>query len=204
MSSKSAESLNLPKQTGPLGRASKFFYTKSNLVTGLLATSVFAGYLVFFLTGKGTAFEVANSTVRSLGTSLGFGQAEILAFFAERSDRMIDAYISFNQIWDTLFGLIYGLMYVIWVSVLFKPYSQRFGVLNLLPFGQVVFDWLENYALAELSSQFLADGAISASTALIASTASTIKWVFSLLVYVVILVGIVMRISRAVKRRRQR
>ena len=204
MSSKSAESLNLPKQTGPLGRASKFFYTKSNLVTGLLATSVFAGYLVFFLTGKGTAFEVANSTVRSLGTSLGFGQAEILAFFAERSDRMIDAYISFNQIWDTLFGLIYGLMYVIWVSVLFRPYSQRFGVLNLLPFGQVVFDWLENYALAELSSQFLADGAISSSTALIASTASAIKWAFSLLVYLVILVGIVMRISRAVKRRRQR
>jgi hypothetical protein len=204
MSSKSAESLNLPMPSGPLGRASKFFYTKSNLVTGLLSTSVFAGYLVFFLTGKGTAFEVANSTVRSLGTSLGFGQAEILAFFAERSDRMIDAYISFNQIWDTLFGLIYGLMYVIWVSVLFKPYSQRFGVLNLLPFGQVVFDWLENYALAELSSQFLADGAISSSTALIASTASTIKWVFSLLVYVVILVGIVMRISRAVKRRRQR
>lgn len=204
MSSKSAESLNLPMPSGPLGRASKFFYTKSNLVTGLLSTSVFAGYLVFFLTGKGTAFEVANSTVRSLGTSLGFGQAEILAFFAERSDRMIDAYISFNQIWDTLFGLIYGLMYVIWVSVLFKPYFQRFGVLNLLPFGQVVFDWLENYALAELSSQFLADGAISSSTALIASTASTIKWVFSLLVYVVILVGIVMRISRAVKRRRQR
>ena len=204
MSSKSAERVNLPKPSGPLGRASKFFYAKSNLVTGLLATSVFAGYLVFFLTGKGTAFEVANSTVRSLGTSLGFGQAEILAFFAERSDRMIDAYISFNQIWDTLFGLIYGLMYVIWVSVLFKPYSQRFGVLNLLPFGQVVFDWLENYALAELSSQFLADGAISSSTALIASTASTIKWVFSLLVYVVILVGIVMRISRAVKRRRQR
>ena len=204
MSSKSAESLNLPKQTGPLGRASKFFYTKSNLVTGLLATSVFAGYLVFFLTGKGTAFEVANSTVRSLGTSLGFGQAEILAFFAERSDRMIDAYISFNQIWDTLFGLIYGLMYVIWVSVLFQPYSQRFGVLNLLPFGQVVFDWLENYALAALSNQFLADGAISSSTALIASTASAIKWAFSLLVYLVILVGIVMRISRAVKRRRQR
>ena len=204
MSSKSAESLNLPKQTGPLGRASKFFYTKSNLVTGLLATSVFAGYLVFFLTGKGTAFEVANSTVRSLGTSLGFGQAEILAFFAERSDRMIGAYISFNQIWDTLFGLIYGLMYVIWVSVLFRPYSQRFGVLNLLPFGQVVFDWLENYALAALSNQFLADGAISSSTALIASTASAIKWAFSLLVYLVILVGIVMRISRAVKRRRQR
>ena len=204
MSSKSAERVNLPKPSGPLGRASKFFYAKSNLVTGLLATSVFAGYLVFFLTGKGAAFEVANSTVRSLGTSLGFGLAEILAFFAERSDQMIDAYIGFNQIWDTLFGLIYGLMYVIWVSVLFKPYSHKFGILNLLPFGQVVFDWVENFALAALSNQYLADGSISSSTALLASTASAIKWAFSLLVYLVILVGIVMRISRAVKRRRQR
>jgi hypothetical protein len=40
--------------------------------------------------------------------------------------------------------------------------------------------------------------------ALVASTASSIKWVFSLLVYGVILVGIVMRIVRAAKIRSQR
>jgi hypothetical protein len=204
MSSESAESLDSPNTSGPLSRASQFFYTKSNLVAGLLMTSVFVGYLGLFLTAKGTAFEVANSNVRSLGTSLGFGQAEILAFFAERSDQMIDAYIGFNQIWDTLFGLIYGLMYVVWVSVLLKSYSQRAGVLNLLPFGQVVFDWIENFALVALSNQFLADGVISPSTAVLASTASVVKWVFSLLIYVLILVGIVMRLARAVKRRRRR
>ena len=149
-------------------------------------------------------FAVANSTVRSLGTSLGFGQAEILAFLSERSDQMISAYINFNQIWDSLFGLIYGVMYVIWVSVVFKPYSPKVGILNLLPFGQVVFDWLENASLAALSNQYLADDTISSSMALVASTASSIKWVFSLLVYVVILVGIVMRIVRAAKIRSQR
>jgi len=154
--------------------------------------------------GQGRAFEVANSSVRSLGTSLGFGQAEILAFLAERSDQMINAYINFNQVWDSLFGLIYGIMYVAWVSLLFKPYSQKVGVLNLLPFGQVVFDWLENFALAALSNQYLADGTISSSTALFASTSSTMKWVFSLLVYGVILVGIIMRIVGALKRRSQR
>jgi len=153
---------------------------------------------------QGRAFEVANSSVRSLGTSLGFGQAEILAFLAERSDQMINAYINFNQVWDSLFGLIYGIMYVAWVSLLFKPYSQKVGVLNLLPFGQVVFDWLENFALAALSNQYLADGTISSSTALFASTSSTMKWVFSLLVYGVILVGIIMRIVGALKRRSQR
>jgi hypothetical protein len=184
-----------------LGRASRFFYAKSNLVIGLLATSVFAGYLVVVLTGKGTAFAVADSSVRSLGTSLGFGEAEILAFLSERSDPMILAYVEFNQVWDTLFGLIYGVMYVVWVSVLFKPYSQKVGILNLLPFGQVVFDWIENFALAALSGQYLSDGSISSSMALLASTSSAIKWGFSLLVYLVIVAGIVMRIVGALKQR---
>jgi hypothetical protein len=95
-------------------------------------------------------------------------------------------------------------MYVAWVSILFKPYSKKVRVLNLLPFAQVLFDWLENFSLAALSKQFLADGTISSSTALITSTSSSIKWVFSLLVYGVILVGIVMRIVGALKRRSQR
>ena len=204
MSGNSAESVNLPKRFGPLSLVSRFFYAKSNLITALLATAIFAGYLVFVLTLQGKAFEVANSSIRSLGTSFGFGQAEILAFLTERSDSMISAYINFNQVWDSLFGLIYGVMYVIWVSVAFRPYSVKVGILNLLPFGQVIFDWLENASLAALSNQYLADGTISSSMALVASTASSIKWVFSLLVYGVILVGIVMRIVRAAKIRSQR
>ena len=204
MSRQNTGNENLPKRLGPLSRLSRFFYAKSKLVTALLVTFIFAGYLVVVLTVQGSAFAVANSTVKSLGTSLGFGQAEILAFLSERSDQMISAYINFNLVWDTLFGLIYGIMYVAWVSLLFKPYSQRFGLLNLLPFGQVIFDWLENLTLAALSNQYLADGSVSSSTALLASTFSAIKWVFSLLVYLVILTGIVIRITSALKRRSKR
>ena len=106
----------------------------------MLATSVLAGYLLFFLMGKGTAFEVANSSIKSLGPSLGLGQVEILAFLTERSDQMINAYIDFNRVWGSLFAFIYGVMYVVWVSILFKPYSKMVGVLNLLAFGQVLFN----------------------------------------------------------------
>lgn len=204
MSRNRTESLNLPKRSGPLSLVSRFFYAKSNLVTALLATAIFAAYLLFVLAAQGKAFAVAGSTVKSLGTSLGFGQTEILAFLSERSDQMISAYINFNLVWDTLFGLIYGIMYVIWVSVLLKPHSHRVGILNLLPLGQVVFDWLENASLTALSNQYLADGTISSSMALFASTFSATKWVFSLLVYVMIFVGIVMRIVGALKVRSQR
>mgnify|MGYP000968862439 FL=1 len=188
-------------KSGPLRRASEFFYAKSTLVTALIATAAFAGYTVLVLSGQGKAFEVANSSIKSLGTSLGFGQAEILAFFAERSAGQISAYITFNQVWDSLYGVIYGVMYVVWVSVLLKPYSKKVGILNLLPFGQVLFDWLENIGLATVSSQYLADGTISSTTAQLASTASSIKWAFALLVYGVILVGIVARIAGALKGR---
>ena len=191
-------------KSGPLRRASEFFYAKSTLVTALIATAIFAGYTVLVLSGQGKTFEVANSSIKSLGTSLGFGQAEILAFFAERSVGQISAYITFNQVWDTLFGVIYGVMYVVWASLLLKPYSQKVGILNLLPFGQVLFDWLENIGLATVSSQYLADGTISASTAQLASTASSIKWAFALLVYGVILVGIIARTVGALNRRSQR
>lgn len=204
MSSKSTEGTNQSRTFGPLTRASQFFYAKSSLVTAVLATLVFAGYTVLVLSGQGKAFEVANSSIRSLGTSLGFGQAEILAFLAERSADQIAAYITFNQVWDTLFGVIYGVMYVVWVSLLLKPYSHKVGILNLLPFGQVLFDWLENIGLATVSSEYLADGTISASTAQLASTASSIKWAFALLVYGVILVGIIARTVGALKRRSQR
>ena len=188
-------------KSGLLRRASEFFYAKSTLVTALVATAAFASYTLLVLSGQGKAFEVANSTVKSLGTSLGFGQAEILAFFAERSVQQISAYITFNQVWDSFYGVIYGVMYVAWVSVLLKPYSEKVGMLNLLPFGQVLFDWLENVGVSSLASQYLADGTISSSTALIASTSSSIKWAFALLVYGVILVGIVARIAGSLKGR---
>jgi hypothetical protein len=191
----------MSSKSGPLRRASEFFYAKSTLVTALIATAAFVGYTVLVLSGQGKAFEVANSTIKSLGTSLGFGQAEILAFFAERSTQQISAYITFNQVWDSLYGVIYGVMYVAWLSVLLKPNSQKVRMLNLLPFGQVLFDWLENVGVSNLSSQYLAVGTISSTTAQLASTSSSIKWAFALLVYGVILVGIVARIAGALKRR---
>ena len=112
MSSKGTESENPSTKSGPLSGISSFFYTTSNLITALLATFIFAGYLLFFLMGQGKAFEVAGSSVRSLGTSLGFGQSEIPAFLAERSDQIISAYINFNQAWGSLFGLVYGVILV--------------------------------------------------------------------------------------------
>jgi len=183
---------------------SQFFYQNSNLVTGVSLTIIFIGYLVLVMMGKGAAFEVADSNMRSLGTSFGFDQADIHAFLSARSKEMITAYITFNQVWDVLFGVIYGLMYVVWVSVLLKPLSHKVGGLNLVPFLQVLFDWLENYQLALLANQYLNDGMISPADAQLASVFSMFKWACASLTYILILIGIILMIRRAVKRKNHR
>ena len=194
------------KKTGPfevlnLKGISQFFYQNSNLVTGVSLTIIFIGYLVLVMMGKGAAFELADSNMRSLGTSFGFDQADIHAFLSARSKEMITAYITFNQVWDVLFVVIYGLMYVVWVSVLLKPLSHKVGGLNLVPFLQVLFDWLENYQLALLAHQYLNDGMISPANAKLASVFSMLKWACASLTYILTVIGIILMIRRAVKRK---
>lgn len=182
-----------------LKAVSEFFYQNSNVLTAILMTVIFVGYLLLVMTSKAVGFETDASSIRSLGTSFGFDQSDIMAFLAARTDEMIDAYITFNQIWDVFFGLIYGLMYVVWVSVLFKPIVHKAGRLNLLPLVQVAFDWLENYELALLANQYLAEGMIASSNAQLASVFSMIKWGCSAGTYTVIFVGIILLILRAFK-----
>ena len=184
-------------------RSSNFFYQNSSIATAVFSTIFFISYLFLIMMGNAAGFELADGSMKSLGTSFGFNHADIVAFLAARTDAMINAYINFNKVWDTLFGLIYGLMYVVWISVLFKPFAQKVGFLNLFPFAQVLFDWLENYALASLANQYLVDGLISLPIAKLATVFCMFKWVCSGLIFTLILVGIILRIARVIKNRKQ-
>ena len=63
--------------------------------------------------GKAEGFKLIDEDMKSLGTQFGFGHVDTIVFLAARTDEMIKEYINFNKVWDTLFGLIYGLMYVV-------------------------------------------------------------------------------------------
>ena len=182
---------------------SNFFYRNSTFLVAVCLTITFIGYLFLVMMSKSTGFELSDSNIKSLGTSFGFDEADVILFFAVRTKEMIEAYINFNQIWDTLFGLIYGLMYVVWVSVLFKSFFRKVGILNLFPFIQVLFDWLENYTLAALANQYLADGVFSSVNAKLASIFSIFKWLCSGLTLTLILIGGILMIAQAIKNKRQ-
>jgi hypothetical protein len=60
---------------------SRFFYQKSSLLIAVLLTVIFINHLFLVMTGKAGRFELAYSNIKSLGTSVGFDQADVLAFF---------------------------------------------------------------------------------------------------------------------------
>ena len=180
-------------------RISLFFYQYSSLKVAVLFTAIFIGYLVLVMTHKATGFELSDGNIKSLSMSFGFNKEDITVFFNTRTDDMINAYINFNQVWDVLFGVIYGLMYTVWVSVLLKPFFGKAGSVNLIPLVQVLFDWLENYTLGFLAHQYLVDGTISSSIADLASAFCMIKWAFSGLTYALILAGVILLIYRYFK-----
>ena len=191
-----------PIKINIIRRLSNLFYQNSSLLIAIALAIIFIGYLFLVMMSKSTSFELSDGNIKSLGTSFGFDEADVILFFAARTKEMIEAYINFNRIWDTLFGLIYGLMYVIWVSVLFKSFSHKAGILNLFPFIQVLFDWLENYTLAALANQYLADGVFSSVNAKLASIFSIFKWVCSGLTLTLILIGGILMITQAIKNKR--
>ena len=173
-----------------LKRISQFFYEKSNLKVAILCTAIFCAYLFLVMTRQATGFEIPNSNIKSLGMAFGFSESDIITFFQLRTEKMLSAYINFNLIWDTIFALIYGVMYAVLLSVLFKEFSRKVGIVNLIPFLQVIFDWLENYSLGYLADQYLINGTITPYMAQLTSYFVMIKWICSGLTYFAIVLGI--------------
>ncbi|MDP5172220.1 MAG: hypothetical protein NWR72_18395 [Bacteroidia bacterium] len=184
-----------------MNKASTFFYQKSSLILVLVLTVATFGYLFFVMMEVAAGFEVPNDSNKSLGTSFGFSYDAVVQFLSIRTPEMIARYQAFNAIWDNLFALLYGLMYVAWVSYLLKPFQAKFKMLNLLPLVQVVFDWLENYELASIARAFLAGESISTTAVELASIFSMVKWVASMLVFAIIILGIGMRIRALIKKK---
>ena len=133
--------------------------------------------------------------------TFGFKESDILEFFRGRTENMLSAYINFTLIWDTIFALIYGVMYAVWLSVLLKESARQVGIANLIPFLQVIFDWLENYSLGYLAEQYLINGTIATYIAKLSSYFVVIKWVCSGLTYFAIILGITFLFVRLFKKK---
>jgi len=186
-----------------MNQLSSFFYKQSTWLIAIALTTVTFGYLFFVMMDVAKCFEVADSSVGSLAISFGFSAEMVEQFLSIRTAEMLDCYIDLNRIWDNIFAILYGFMYVAWLSVILKPYQAKWKAINLLPFLQTIFDWIENFNLANAASAYLAETPIPSLVVQVGSYANMIKWTVSSLVFILIVLGIVLRIRTALKAKRK-
>ena len=184
-----------------MNKISKFFYDKSSFILAIISTIIFVTYLLNVLVSKSVSFDLIDEIPKSLGTTFGFGEAEILSYLSARTNEMIQSYINFNLIWDSLFGVLYGTMYALWLSYLYRPYQHKLRTLNLLPFAQVLFDWIENFNIAIISNNYLKTETIQPLYSQFASYSNMIKWIISLIVISLIMIGLVLSIMGFIKKK---
>lgn len=105
------------------------------------------------------------------------------------------AYRSFATSWDVAYPAIYSLFFAFALSWLLHrgfASNSKMQLLNLVPLGGWLFDWLENIGIVTMLNQY---PHTSSSVATFASTCTSIKWGFAVAGTVVVMIALIAAIK---------
>jgi hypothetical protein len=148
-------------------------------------TLAFFLYITLVLGSTGNCFAVDVGS-NSLGLSFSYTKEMVQNFFESRDQEQLLCYRQFLLIWDTIFALIYTLMYASWIMYLFN--EKRLFL--IIPVLGMLADWAENYTEILMLNTYLNSNPVSETLVSIGSGINSFKWVLSSLTYLIILVGI--------------
>lgn len=160
--------------------------TNKTLYVAILSTLIMVLYAQFILGHFSTCFSIDGAS-NSLGLSFGYSTAEVFAFFDARTEGQLLCYVNFLKVWDSLFPILYTVMYVCWIIYLYK----RWLYLSIMPVLHMITDWLENYYEISMVNEYLGVGEISNQLVSTGSFLTTTKWILSIITYIIILYGII-------------
>ena len=185
-------------------RLSDFFYAKTNGWVCLLLTGVMVIYASLVLGGTSADFQSQlPEGMKVLGLKTGYSYEYALNLFQALDPEGLQSYQRFILRWDVIFPLIYGAMYLAWVSLLYKKVSFRFSFtkyLNLFPLVLIVLDWKENFFENRLVNQFLQTGSLMERDVAIASFFNQVKWSGSMINYLILIVGVILFFKKMIRK----
>lgn len=129
-----------------------------------------------------------------LGLKPGYDYEYVFSFFNSLDQGGLICYRNMILIWDNIFPLIYGSMYIFWISLIYRNLRIKQTVLyflNLFPIFHIMMDWAENIAELILIFQFSEFKDLNPDTAMVSSVISVIKWSGSIITYLIITAGLI-------------
>ncbi len=183
-----------------INRLSEYFYQKSNLVNCITATAIMVLYASIVLGSKSECFQnQLQEGSQVLGLKFGYTFEYVSIFFNQLDESGLACYASFVLIWDNIFPILYTVMYILWISWIYKSARNAYpqlSLINLFPIIPCIFDWLENILELRLVNLFIAGNDIHNFDVTIASLVNQLKWMNSSAEYFVIFIGLSLIILR--------
>jgi hypothetical protein len=171
------------------------FQKNKNFYLAIGSTVLFILYIVFFLRDISSCFFIEDGN-RSLGLSFYYTKEMVQNFFEIRNQEQLVCYNEFLIFWDIIFAVIYTLMYSLWIALLLKKI-----ILLIIPFLAMVCDWAENYSEILMLEMYLKSDFISENLVIIGSGINSTKWIFFYLTYLLILMGLILKIKNYFKKK---
>jgi hypothetical protein len=171
------------------------FQKNKNFHLAIGSTILFILYIVFFLRDISSCFFIEDGN-RSLGLSFYYTKDMVQNFFEIRNQEKLVCYNEFLIFWDIIFAVIYTLMYSLWITLLLKKI-----ILLIIPCLAMICDWAENYSEILMLEMYLKSDFISENLVIIGSGINSSKWIFFYLTYLLILMGLILKIKNYFKRK---
>ena len=173
------------------------FQKNKNFYLAIGSTVLFILYIVFFLGDISSCFFIEDGN-RSLGLSFYYTKEMVQNFFEIRNQEQLVCYNEFLKFWDIIFAVIYTLMYSLWIALLLKKI-----ILLIIPVLAMICDWAENYSEILMLDMYLNSDLMSESLIMTGSGINSAKWIFFYLTYLIILMGIIVKIKNYFKKNKK-
>jgi hypothetical protein len=171
-------------------RTIKYFKNNRTLYLAIGFTLVFILYLKYILAPFSGCFKL-DAGANSLGISFSYTLEMVQNFFESRTQEQLLCYSEFLQIWDAIFAFVYTLMYASWIMYFFN--NKRLFL--IIPILCMIADWAENYVESFMLEIYLNSSPISETLVSIGSGINSFKWMLSSITYLIILIGIIIKLK---------
>ena len=171
-------------------RTIKYFKNNRTLYFAIGITLAFFLYITFILSHVSSCFALDVGT-NSLGLSFYYTKDMVQNFFEVRTHEQLLCYSQFLQIGDAIFAVVYTLMYVSWIRYFFKNKP----LFLIIPIFGMITDWAENYVELLMLETYLNLSPISEILVSLGSGINSFKWSLSILTYLLILFGIMIKVK---------
>jgi len=181
-----------------MNQLSRYLYKYSTIPLALVFTVAMILYASAILGSQSKCItELLLPGQSVLGLKFGYDLNFVVSIFERLDESSLKCYLRFLYIWDNIFPLIYGSMYLLWLSVIYrKIFTKQNWPINIFPLLPVILDWIENFFEAGLVKSYLVSPSLVESSVSTASFISQMKWSASMVNYFLIGGGILFLVFR--------